>query len=219
MVNGVYYLRTAMEYNIPISTHSIAFMLTNMDAATSSDNRVRVYHTDSATREYLRDIYHNNLLEVERQLDATLEFPKLDIVFVPNLPTKTQPNWGMIRVNLSPVLNSVLHSIELRDIQREILRSVYQLYFGELLSVEWWEDRYILYGLARLFTAWNFDTEEEFIVNTVQRVIREDSNLKWMKESIALTGTINTINELVVDHKGKIINSHKIHHFNLLLPF
>lgn len=188
----------------------------------STDNRVRVYHTDLLIGSFLLKYFHSLLLAVEQELNLPLELPKLDIVYVPLLTTRTLPKWGLILVGveMSPVENSVVHSIELKDIQKEIATSVYQMYFGQLIVPEWWTSQWITRGLARYFSGITshlpFDAEKEFVSDTVQMVIRNHANsdyteYHWMGYSYYSTDQINNPTLYVVDQRG-IVNHPVLYH-------
>lgn len=157
-------------------TTSIAFFLTNMKPVTSADNRVRVFHTNSKTAESLLQLYSTYFLAVEEQLEVQNEFKKLDVVYVPNLNTPTITKWGLIAVSgeLNPIQNSVVDSLDLKNNLKAISRSVYQLFFGQLISPEWWNDLWVTQGLSRFFGATSellpFDAEKEFELEVVQNV-------------------------------------------------
>lgn len=212
-VDGKLFTSNLFSISTPLPTSSIGLMLTNMDVYSSSDNRVRVYHTDKEVANILLKNYHNLLLSVEDEFKIPSMFPKLDVVYVPTMtPSQTSTKWGLIAVNeeMSPVEDSVLYSLELKDIQKEIARSVYQLVFGQLINPEWWTFRWITMGLARYFSGVTkhlpFDAEKEFLVDTVQLVTswKGIHILYWMEYSMYNMDNINSpINSLMVDHKGE----------------
>lgn len=183
-----------------------------MNMHSSAGNRVRVYHPIHSMSTFLVNTYYRLLLAVEQELNVPLDIPTLEVVYVPALrETKTLTKWGLILIGpeMNPVENSVVHSKELKEIQKEIARSVYQLFFGQLLSPEWWSDQWVLLGLARYFSGVTkhlpFDAEKEFVVDTVQMVIRD----KFFFPTIAIAREYYTIDEIntrelfVIDQRRK----------------
>lgn len=202
-------MRSTFEIRNPLSTSSIGFMLTNMDFL--AEDRVTVYHPDNTTRHFLSRTYTTLLLAVEQELNVAMVMPKLDIVYVSSLPAPTIAKWGLILVGsqIKPIEGDVLYSVELRNIHKEIARSVYELFPGQLITPDWWSNRWVTQGLATYLSAVSqhlpFDGEKEFLIDSVQKVIKEDQGtLTKLQESIFGTGNINNPNLLVVRHKGKL---------------
>lgn len=181
-----------------------------MSVQSTTDNRVRVYHTKPSVAKILLDTYHSLLLAVEDEWMLPKEFPKLDIVFVPTLAPKTLTKWGLVFVGdgMSPVEHSVVHSVALKDVQKEIALSVYQMFLCHLINPEWWTSQWITLGLARYFSGVTkhlpFDAEQEFVVDTVRMVIREHSPWTGWKLSQEYTTLqeINSPNMFAVDQRG-----------------
>lgn len=186
-------------------------MLTNMDNSASADNRVRVYHTDPVVRDVLLRTYNHLFLAIGEELKVPLEFPKLDVVFAPSFITTpaTVTKWGMIAVgnSISPVENSPVHSMQLKEIQMEIARSIYELFFSQLITPQWWSYRWLTAGLATYFSGTSkhlsFDAEEEFLLNSVHKVLREDGyRLPALREDVSWFDQIDNPNYLAIHHKG-----------------
>lgn len=149
---------------------------------------------------------------MEEELNFPLEIPKLNVVYMPMLPTATLTKWGLILVGpkMAPIENSVIHSVELKELQTEISQSVYELFFCGMISPSWWNQRWVTRGLATYFGAVSkqlpFDGEKEFLINSVQKVIQEDRNtFTWLQESISEMTHINNPSLFIVQHKGKEI--------------
>lgn len=210
--NGKSFISNQFEISDPLPTSSIGLMLTNMDVYSSDNNRVRVYHMNETVANVLLHTYHHLLLSVEDEFNLPGIFPKIDVVHVPTMTqTKTSIKWGLIAVNdeMSPVENSTIHSVELKDVQKEIARSVYQLFFGQLINPEWWSFRWITMGLSRYFSGVTkhlpFDAEQEFVVDTVQMITswRSSAIRTTMESSINNMDEVNSPDYLAVDQRGE----------------
>lgn len=204
------HIRYSYKIDKRISTYSIALMMTDMEAETSEGQRVKVYHPNKAVRGVLTRTFATILLDIEKKLKLIL-FPQLLVIYNPTLANHTLVKWGVISVGpgMMPVENSVVHSVELKDLQKEICRSLFQLYFGHLISPEWWTDQWVLLGLSRYFSAilgiLKFDAESEFLVDTVQMVIRDNSLWQdgYLERPYHSVHEINNPSMFVLDHKGK----------------
>lgn len=205
------HIRQTFEIPTPLPTTSVAFAVTNMKSESSTDNRVKVYHSNTQARQFLLNNYYDLLLAVEEELNMPMEFAMINIVYVPTLPTKTLVKSGLIYVGpeMTPTENSIVHSAELRDIQKEVARSVYQLFFGQVINPDWWSDQWVTLGLARYFSGVTphlpFDAEKEFISDTVQMTIREHNqytSFAFMAEDYRHRD-INSPVLVVVDQRGE----------------
>lgn len=202
-------MRVVFEIAEALPTSSIALLLTNMDIRT--DNRVSVYHTNPVVRDILLRTYSQLFLAVEEELNSQNEFSKLDIVYAPALSSPSiLVKWGIILVgdSVQPVENSSVHSVELKEIQKEIARSVYQLFFGQLINVQWWDERWIVNGLAHFFGGTSqhlpFNAEEEFLLDTVFFTIKdEECRWQWLLENVWSTNQINNPNVKIIYQKGE----------------
>lgn len=206
-----HFIRSTFEIKRGLPTHSIGLILTNLPVQSSPDNRVRVYHPNPSSARILLTAYHSLLLAVEEELQQPMEIPKLDIVYTPTLPTKSLSKWGLVAVagDMSPVENSVVHSVALKDVQKEIARSVYQMFFGQLITPEWWTSQWVTLGLARYLSGVTkhlpFDAESEFLVDTVRMVVREHD--LYVRERLSspypTKNAINNPNLFVMDQRGE----------------
>lgn len=201
-------MRSTFQIEDPLSTSSIAIALTNMDALV--EDRVTVYHPNSATGQILSQTYGELFKAVEQELNVFMSLAHLKIVYAPALPYPTLSKWGIIFLGteMAQIESNVLYSVELRSIQKEIARSVYQLFLGEMITPEWWDSQWVTRGLATYLSAVSkhlpFDGEKEFLIDSVHRVIREDHNTNtWLKQNITYGKHINDPNLLVVQHKGE----------------
>lgn len=202
-------MRVVFEITDPLPTSSIALMLTNMDLQTS--NRVSVYHPDPVVGDVLLRLYSELFSAVEEELNLRNEFPKLDVVYAPTLTSQSiLVKWGIILVgdSIHPVENSVVHSVELKGIQKEIARSVYQLFFGQLINVQWWDERWIVNGLAHYLSGTSkhlpFNAGEEFLLDTIFFTIKdEDCSWQWLLETVGTTNQVNNPNFKIIYQKGE----------------
>lgn len=201
-------MRSTFNIDDPLSTSSIAIALTNMDALV--DDRVTVYHSNSSAGQFLLQTYGELFKAVEQELNVSMMITDLKIIFAPALPYPTLSKWGIIFVGaeMAQIESNVLYSMELRSIQKEIARSVYQLYLGEMITPEWWNSQWVTRGLATYLSVVSknlpFDGEKEFLIDSVHRVIREDHNtFSWLRQNITYGKHINDPNLLVVQHKGE----------------
>lgn len=204
-------MRIEYASSIALSPSSISFVLTNMAFTKTTNNRVGLYSLqakDAWQVNYnLDQVFSPLLLDIETDLSARLWNPKLDIVYVPNLPQRLITKYGFVFVDdsLFNIRNEADFEQTLKEHQAIAATAVMQVYFGELASHEWWSNWWISKGLARCLSGLLSDTEI-FIFETVQKALHND-NLGGSSLGSPVV-TINAINNpdlMVIDRKGKLI--------------
>lgn len=204
--------RTIAHFEQPMATRSIGIVLTNMNMQSSVDDRVRVYHPYAEVRQLLLSNYHQLLLDIESEMGVPI--PRLDVIYTPSSTTIAETKFSVIHIGRSmhPVSNSSVHSVELRDIQREIAQSIYQVYFGHMITPVWWSQQWFLMGLNRYLSGicphLPFNAAEEFGIDFTQKVLRESTifNGYRMEYSYYSVDEINQPNVFLLQDKSKILN-------------
>lgn len=206
-------IRSAFKVSTPIPTTSMGFVLTQMRGQSSQDRQVTIYHSDKQAGTILVNYFDSYLKAVEKELNMATEFSVINIVYIPNLPVNVLIKRGLIFIGpeMIPVQNSLVHSREVKDIQKEVLFSVYSLFMGQLVGIEWWSDQWMTLGLSRYFAATSqhlpFNAEDDFVVDVVQKVVREHDPYtgKWISQGPVNVEEINNPLLFVVDARGELI--------------
>lgn len=200
-------MRSKFDITVPLSTASVGFALTNMQPQISANGRVAVYHTDTTIGTNLLSLFETHLEAVEKDLNLLATIPKVAVIYTPALPLKTLTKWGLVLVDASmaPRPTNVVYALENRRIVKEVSFSVYQMFFGDVVTPAWWDNRWVTRGLSHYFSAQAVvQGEEDFLVNTVHKVIREARGMySWLSDYILYSRHINNPNLLLVQDKGK----------------
>lgn len=202
------YYKSTIEISKPLPTSSIALAVTNLPPATSANGRVSVFHTKSYTQEILQS-YQDIFFEVEKQLNVVNGCQELTIIYTPSLITApTLSRWCVIFIGES-VINiekwDVL-SLRLKEVYLEMTRSVYQMFFGSLINVNWWSDRWVTNGLTRFFAGtfgFAFDVQEELLLDVETAILDEGQKIRWLREEIVTKVGIENPDEFINKYKGE----------------
>ena len=201
------FMRSKFHVKVPLSTASIGFALTDMEPQTSANGRVAVYHTDTTTKANLLSLFETHLEAVEKDLNLLATIPKVSVIYTPALPLRTLTKWGLVLVDASmvPRQTNVLYTLENRRIVKEVSFSIYQMFFGDVITPAWWDNRWVARGLSNYFSAEAVaQGEEDFLVDTVHKVIQEAHGMySWLSDYILYSRHINNPNLLLVQDKGK----------------
>ena len=144
------FMRSKFHVKVPLSTASIGFALTDMEPQTSANGRVAVYHTDTTTKANLLSLFETHLEVVEKDLNRLATIPKVSVIYTPALPLRTLTKWGLVLVDASmvPRQTNVLYTLENRRIVKEVSFSIYQMFFGDVITPAWWDNRWVARGLS-----------------------------------------------------------------------
>ncbi|KAJ3269958.1 hypothetical protein HDV01_000764 [Terramyces sp. JEL0728] len=201
-----------------MSTFLVAFCVGEFDylEATISDIPCRIY-----TPRQMKD-HAKFALEVTSQLFAFfakyfgIEYPlpKLDLVCVPDLSAEAMENWGLIVFRESVLLPDDSTSKTLKNITATIAHELAHQWFGNLVTMDWWDDLWLNEGFANfigtlavetLFPKWNVFTD--FISNEYNRALVLDSisSSHPVHASVCSTKDIDDVFDGISFNKGAAI--------------
>ncbi|CAF0791698.1 unnamed protein product [Didymodactylos carnosus] len=79
--------------------------------------------------------------------------PKLDLITVPDLYYPAMENWGLVTFKEEELLLSdkCSNDIQYRNVCQSITHEIAHQWFGNLVSINWWNDVYVIEGFAKWF--------------------------------------------------------------------
>ncbi|CAF1349851.1 unnamed protein product [Adineta steineri] len=91
--------------------------------------------------------YYADLFQIEYPM------PKLDLVAVPDLFYPAMEDWALILFKEEEMLINEEHanSIQYRNVCQSVTHEIAHQWFGNLVSIHWWNDVYVIEGFAKWF--------------------------------------------------------------------
>ena len=133
----------------PMSTYLVALAVAKLECreALIDGTRVAVYATPGqlALTDFAQEVMRACLPRLNAYFDLRYPLAKLDLVGVPDFAMGAMENWGAMffrenRLLLDPAQAS---ADTLRDVANVITHEVVHQWFGNLVTMDWWEDLWL----------------------------------------------------------------------------
>lgn len=163
-------------------------------------------------------------LDILSALEKWIDFPYSDVpemtrmymAAVPDFSAGAMENWGLLTYRETNILyrSDDSTSLQQQRIAAVIAHEIAHMWFGDLVTCEWWDVTWLNEGFARFFqyfgtamveTGW--DLEHQFVVEQLQGVMQMDSfeSTHAMTHSVYTQAQVSNIFDSISYNKGAVV--------------
>ncbi|XP_044741725.1 endoplasmic reticulum aminopeptidase 1-like isoform X2 [Chrysoperla carnea] len=186
---GTGLLRDVFQESVEMSTFLVAFVVCDYSFVTSkSENEVpvAVYAPRTLLNQthFAMEIATKTIDFFEDFFMVSYPLPKQDLIAIPDFTTGAMDNWGLITYRGNGLLYENLDTTALdhQSIAIAVTHELAHQWFGNLVTIRWWNDLWLHEGLCRfleylavdnIYPEWG--TIEQFILDKTQSALQLDS--------------------------------------------
>ncbi|KAM0209035.1 hypothetical protein ACHAPA_010733 [Fusarium lateritium] len=176
------------QKSVPMSTYHVGLVAGPLAEVKAVNSRIpiSVFTTlgSDANASFAVELAAKGLQFFEDCFDLPYPLPKLDLIGVPEFSTGAMENWGAIIFRTTNLLldpeDSALDTKQ--RIAETILHEISHMWFGNLVTMRYWDGLWLKEGFAtlmawyavdKMFPSWHY--WDSYIANTLQKALNLDS--------------------------------------------
>ncbi|KAJ8681953.1 hypothetical protein QAD02_017745 [Eretmocerus hayati] len=191
------------QSTVKMSTYLVAFVISDFESFENSNStatpamRVWSRHDVVNQGEYGLGIGQSAVKFLETKFDEEYQLPKLDMVAIPDFAAGAMENWGLVTYREGNLLyhENVSSNANKQRVASVIVHEVSHMWFGNLVTPEWWSCMWLSEGFATFFEYMatnevekNWRMDKQFVVEEHQAALEADGN----EDSVPMTRRAST---------------------------
>ncbi|KAL2094091.1 hypothetical protein ACEWY4_011403 [Coilia grayii] len=224
-IDGEKWIYTEFKPTDKMSTYLVAFAVSEFDKKSSPthDRDITVWARPEAINaghaDYAANITPAILDFYQNEFNLRYPVSKLDQIALPDLAPTAMENWGLITYRESSLLyvQGVSSTFNLYDITIVIAHELAHQWFGNLVTMSWWNELWLNEGFATFMSYQGMKhaqpkwaSEDLFVINEVQNAFQVDAlasshPLSSSEDEVQTVDQINELFDSVTYSKGAAV--------------
>lgn len=136
-----------------MSTYLVAFIISDFSALKGGSFKVWARPNAIDQTRYALNIGMLGTFYLSKHFQQNNQIPKMDMVAVPDFAAGAMENWGLITYRESRLLydENSTSDIAKQSIASVIIHELTHMWFGNMITPEWWSYLWLSEGFARYF--------------------------------------------------------------------